>query len=48
MLQTCMGKAFGEHSDFRWPTFALRLLVFRVTTLKVLEITMKNEFEFGR
>ena len=48
MLQTCMGKAFGAFSSFGWPIFALRLMLFRVITLKVLEITVPKFIDFGR
>ena len=48
MLQTCMGKAFGAFSDFRWPIFAVRLMLFGVTTLQVLEITVRKFIDFGR
>ena len=48
MLQTCMGKAFGAFSGFRWPIFATRLMLFRVTTLQVLEITVRKFIDFGR
>ena len=48
MLQTCMGKAFGAFAGFRWPIFATRLMLFRVITLKVLEITVPKFIDFGR
>ena len=47
MLQTCMGQAFGAFSSIREPIFEVRLMLFRVTTLKVLEITVRKFVDCG-
>ena len=48
MLKTVENITKTERRDFRWPIFALRLMLLRVITLKVLEITVPKFIDFGR